>query len=168
MIDGNCYDGRMLENPPTAQLIRPGQGLTLSLLGVTITVKASAGSTKGVLTLTEYSAPPRFAGAQPHFHKVMTETFYILEGTLTFTLDGRKVEASAGAYVIVPPMAIHGFSNPTDAPVKFLVTFNPGGMEDYFAELVELARSEGKWPLSDMGKVVALARRYDTYPPEER
>jgi hypothetical protein len=46
-------------------------------------------------------------------------------------------------------------------------TFNPGGMEGYFAELFELIRGEGKWPLSDMGKVTALARRYDTYPPNE-
>ncbi|MDB5290839.1 MAG: hypothetical protein JWL69_2080 [Phycisphaerales bacterium] len=40
-------------------------------------------------------------------------------------------------------------------------------MEGYFAELFELIRGEGKWPLSDMGKVTALARRYDTYPPNE-
>ena len=45
-------------------------------------------------------------------------------------------------------------------PEKYM---SPGGFEKYFDELVILFKEEEKWPPSDMGKLMGLFGRYDTY-----
>jgi quercetin dioxygenase-like cupin family protein len=49
------------------------------------------------------------AGPGPHRHPY-EETFVILEGSATFTVDGEAIEATAGTIVVVPAGAVHGFS----------------------------------------------------------
>lgn len=156
-------------HPLSHSFLKSGTGKTFALHGVRITVKASADSTGGVLTLTEYHAPPRFPGPPPHFHRRITETFYVLSGALTLCVDGATIEAAPGDYVIVPPGVVHAFRNASDHPTRFLATYNPGGMERYFEELFALMQSEPAWPAAaDFSQIAALARRYDTYPPDER
>ena len=48
-------------------------------------------------------------GPGPHTHPY-DETFVVLEGSATFTVDGRDVEAGAGTVVVVPAGAVHGFT----------------------------------------------------------
>jgi quercetin dioxygenase-like cupin family protein len=48
-------------------------------------------------------------GPGPHRHPY-DETFVILEGSATFTVDGETIEAVAGTIVVVPAGAAHGFS----------------------------------------------------------
>lgn len=143
----------------------PGTGEVISLLGVQVLMKATKGDTAGQWALIEYSAPPQFRGPAPHWHKVMQEGFYVLEGTMTIRVGEESVPAPAGTFVFVPPGTVHGFSNGTDQPARMLVFMTPGGMEAYFAELAVLVKSEPSWPPADMSKVMELASRYDTYAP---
>ena len=48
-------------------------------------------------------------GPGPHTHPY-DETFVVLEGSATFTVDGRDVEAAAGTVLVVPAGAVHGFT----------------------------------------------------------
>ena len=41
----------------------------------------------------------------------------------------------------------------------------PGGIEKYFEELRELMAAEPSWPPEGMEPVLAIMRRYDTFPP---
>ena len=66
----------------------------------------------------------------------------------------------------MPPGTVHGFSNQTDAPARFLLIASPAGLENYFQELAELIKDEPSWPPKDMSKVVALMAKYDTFPPQ--
>ena len=52
-------------------------------------------------------------GAEPHVHREHTDSFYVLEGELTFRIgpDLERVTAPAGTFVAVPPNVIHGFDN---------------------------------------------------------
>ena len=61
---------------------------------------------------------------------------------------------------------MHGFSNQTDAPAKYLLIASPAGLENYFQKLAELIKDEPSWPPKDMSKVVALMAKYDTFPPQ--
>jgi hypothetical protein len=76
------------------------------------------------------------------------------------------VALGPGAVAVVPPRAVHRFSNPGDAPARFLVLATPGaGLDRYFAELAELIAASPVWPPADPGAVAAIAERYDTFSP---
>lgn len=48
-------------------------------------------------------------GPGPHTHPY-DETFVVLDGGATFTVDGEPVEATAGTIVVVPAGAVHAFT----------------------------------------------------------
>lgn len=151
--------------PPSAHLLPPGAGEMLNGLGVSLTVKTSGALSAGQWFVMEYTAPPQFAGPPPHFHKVMTELFYVLEGVVTFHVGEQTLEAGLGGYVFVPPGTVHSFTNQTTAPARLLCLCTPALLEPYFHELTELVRSAPQWPLPDMRPVLALMAKHDTYPP---
>ena len=47
-------------------------------------------------------------GARPHFHKVSTELYYVLEGGGKVVLDGEEQEVRKGTIVHIPPGVVHG------------------------------------------------------------
>jgi len=150
-----------------AVLLAPGGGPTLSFMGVTIAYKAASQETDGMYALLDYSMPPKFAGPPPHWHKVTNEGFYVLEGKIIFMMDSQVFLGEPGAFVQVPTRTIHKFSNDQDQPARMLSVITPGGFEEYFKELVTLAQSEPAWPPKDLGKLLVLYQKYDTFMPEE-
>ena len=73
-------------------------------------------------------------GAEPHVHREHTDSFYVLEGELTFRIgpDLERVTAPAGTFVAVPPNVIHGFDNEAAEGARFLNFHAPsGGFADY-------------------------------------
>ena len=56
---------------------------------------------------------PEGEGPVLHRHPY-EETFVILEGSATFTVDGETLEASADTIVVVPPGATHTFTTGRD------------------------------------------------------
>jgi mannose-6-phosphate isomerase-like protein (cupin superfamily) len=87
---------------------------------------------------------PGPGGAQPHFHRTMSESFFVLDGTVSI-FDGRSwADARPGDFAHVPDGGVHGFRNESGAPASMLILFAPGApREAYFEGLVELA--EGRW-----------------------
>ena len=96
------------------------QTITVGQLGVRFLVEA--GDSDGSVTVFECFVPAsgRMPGA--HSHDGFEETVYGLEGTLTFTIDGERVEIGPGQGVCIPRGTVHGFSNVTGDDAKFLAT----------------------------------------------
>ena len=63
------------------------------------------------------------------------EGFYVLEGEITFTVDGKEIVAKSGTFVNIPPNVTHSFKNKTNNLAKMLVILAPGGLEDLFVEV---------------------------------
>jgi quercetin dioxygenase-like cupin family protein len=80
----------------TSIAMEPGAGEALWFLGALATVKASSAATAGRVTVAEFLAP-RGHGAPRHIRQDHDQSFYVLEGELTFWLDGETIAASAGA-----------------------------------------------------------------------
>ena len=101
------------------------------------------------------------SGPDAHFHKTITESFYILSGTVRL-YDGTKwMDTTAGDFLFVPQGGIHAFKNESGQPASMLPLFTPGApREDYFETLVEVAR--GNRTLTDE-EWVEFYRRHDTY-----
>jgi mannose-6-phosphate isomerase-like protein (cupin superfamily) len=42
-----------------------------------------------------------------HYHKIMTEYYYVLTGSGTITLDGEKMPIAAGDLIVIKPLTWH-------------------------------------------------------------
>ncbi|KAA3660144.1 MAG: cupin domain-containing protein, partial [Chloroflexi bacterium] len=158
--------------PPkqTPTLLQPGEGETLlEVIGQrVVTAKVKSVETGGRWSLVEYVAPPHFTGPPPHFHREMSESFYVLSGELSVAVENEVSTHSAGSFVNVPAGMTHTFANQLDHPTTFLIWMSPGGFEQYFADLHQLIATEGgQWPLSDMRKVAVIEQKYDINYPQQ-
>lgn len=78
-------------------------------------------------------------GPGPHFHRGMSEAFYVLSGTIALYNGTEWVDGHPGDFLYVPPGGIHGFRNDADAPASVLMLFAPGApREHYFEGLAQL------------------------------
>ena len=99
-----------------------------------ITVLLRSEETGGALALVENRAPAGFRGPPLHRHE-FDETFYVLEGELTFQVVDELVTAGPGEVVFAPRGVPHTFANRGDAPARYLIACTPAGFERYFARL---------------------------------
>ena len=94
-------------------------------------LKASAGSTGGLLTVLSFSldgGPPR------HTHTREDEAIYLLAGRLAVECDGQEFAATPGSLVYLPRGRPHTFRSIGGA-ARGLLIITPGGLENYFAAL---------------------------------
>src|SRR5262249_19296484 len=81
-------------------------------------------------------APPG-GGPPPHVHHFEDESFYMLEGTVTFQADGRTFQAFPGDFVHIPRGTVHSFRNDGKVDGKALVVISPAGpagLQRFFEE----------------------------------
>jgi mannose-6-phosphate isomerase-like protein (cupin superfamily) len=72
---------------------------------------------------------PLREGPGTHVHADEDDSFYVLEGELTFTVDGEEVVAGPGTFVLVPPGVPHGFGNRGDSVVRMVNVHAPAGFD---------------------------------------
>src|SRR4051812_50079945 len=89
---------------------------------------ARAEDSAGELGVIEVGAGPDFPGPPLHHHD-FDETFYILDGELTFQLGDALRTAGPGEVVFAPRGAHHALANLSGAPARYLIICNPGGVE---------------------------------------
>ncbi len=75
--------------------------------------------------IAEIWSTPGGAAPPPHVHRAHAESFYVLEGDLTFTGGDRDVVAEEGSFVQVPPGVGHTFAASGSRPVRFLDVHTP-------------------------------------------
>ena len=105
------------------------------------------------------TGPP--TGPAPHFHRSITESFYVLSGTVRLYDGAEWTDAAAGDYHFVPPGGIHAFRNESGEPASMLLLFTPGApREAYFEGLAELAAS-GRQPTAE--EMTEFYRQHDQF-----
>ena len=103
------------------------------LQGILWTMLADAADTGGRWSMMEQLLP-KGSGPPPHKHLWSDETFYILDGTITFLLEDEIRTASKGAFISVARNTRHAFRGDSDA-ARFLNGYTPASMEALVAEL---------------------------------
>jgi mannose-6-phosphate isomerase-like protein (cupin superfamily) len=149
---------------PTALVLDSGEGDLLTFVGISTRIKVRSEETNGAWTLIESTVEPHFKGFKLHVHQRMTETFYILAGTLTVRYGNEEMQAKAGSMIMVPPGVWHTYSNQSDERARYLLFMSPGGFEKYLEGLAEMIRTELTWPPADKTQLNALAEIYDATP----
>jgi mannose-6-phosphate isomerase-like protein (cupin superfamily) len=109
----------------------------LTARGSTLAFKAVAAQTGGDFSLMERTLPPGGRIPPPHRHTNCSEAFYVLDGTISFWLDGEQLSGGPGDFVLVPRGAGHTFGNQSESPARLLVLHSPA-MDAYFEELHKL------------------------------
>jgi mannose-6-phosphate isomerase-like protein (cupin superfamily) len=79
--------------------------------------------------LSVITVKPHREGPEIHTHSGEDDSFYVLEGELTFSVDGEEVVAGPGTFVLVPPEVPHTFANRSDAVARFINVHAPAGFD---------------------------------------
>ena len=77
-------------------------------------------------------------GAGNHIHANEDETFFIVNGTMQFYVNGDQFCASAGTTVYIPRNATQSVRNVNSKPVHIQITFAPSSIEKYLEEITPI------------------------------
>jgi quercetin dioxygenase-like cupin family protein len=88
-------------------------------------------ATQDALSLVEVTVPAGWDGPPLHHHG-FDETFYVLDGELTFQLEDDVVTRGTGELMFAPRDAVHTLANLSDGSARYLLVCTPGGFERRF------------------------------------
>jgi quercetin dioxygenase-like cupin family protein len=140
--------------------------------GWLLTFLATGEETRGEFALMEQVArkgnvPPR------HIHHREDETFYVVEGEMTFLVGDKTIKATAGTMVFAPRNIPHSFTIDSEQ-VRILVMVSPAGAEGFFKACSVPAPSmtlppHTETPYAEIQKMMALAPTYgfEFVPPQK-
>jgi mannose-6-phosphate isomerase-like protein (cupin superfamily) len=138
----------------------PGEGAAYWVLGGLYEVLASSEETGGASTILKFTIPEG-AGPPPHTHPG-SESVYVLDGRARFNVDGETIEGGPGAFFHFPAGTLENFE--PSGQVQLVVTYEPGGIDKFFAEVGEPAtRREVPPPPEtppDLERLAEVGERY--------
>jgi quercetin dioxygenase-like cupin family protein len=135
----------------------PGQGPNYEWTNDHTFVKVGTGASGGAYTLMEDNLKATFALGL-HLHRQHAETFYILDGSVDFYVDGTWMTAGPGATLHIPPGIPHACTiTPGREGGRMLMIFQPSGFDLYLAELSNFTDAD----FADGAKMRALNERFD-------
>lgn len=140
------------------RFVNRGQGETVDLGHIRMRLLAPSSATGGTLGAAE------FRGSEgpwtiPHVHEHLEESFYVLEGSFTFTCGEDTLEAAQGAFVVIPRDTPHVLSAGPGGGT-LLVVWTPGGLEQMFIEIGGLPSES----ITDPKVRAEIAQRHDSVP----
>ena len=102
--------------------------------------------------------------APAHSHDHYEETIYGIEGVLTWTVDGKRIDVGPGQALCIPRGAIHRFDNNGSQDVKALCAITPAAIgPQYFREAAEVIKAAAGGP-PDRVKMAEIMRRHGLTP----
>ena len=118
------------------------ESLTFRTSGTHVRFVAPGSATRGQFGLFELNMQPHTGGADAHFHRTFSESFFVMSGTVEFYNGTGWVLARAGDFLYVPMGGVHGFRALSEEPSSMLILFAPGApREKYFRELAAIRDS---------------------------
>jgi mannose-6-phosphate isomerase-like protein (cupin superfamily) len=136
----------------TEVLDHQGNGEWLQVTpGERFRIRTSVKETKGIYTMLELIADPR-NGVPMHIHQNADEHLVVLEGSLHVANGDKRFDAPAGTTVTIKKGVPHAWCNLMDKPLRMLVVFSPGNIEDLFKATAARESDD----------IAALAAKYGT------
>jgi mannose-6-phosphate isomerase-like protein (cupin superfamily) len=127
--------------------------------GVEVSYLATGASTGGGFGLYRWDFAPGRTGPDAHFHKTLSESFFVVSGTVSLYDGTGWRDANPGDFLFVPEGGLHGFRNESGAQASMLILFTPGApREGYFETLAHAATN----PMTEDERAEFMVR-HDTY-----
>lgn len=120
-----------------ALIVPAGQGRRYEMGGMTSLFLADGAETNDRYSISEWWLEPHQTGPGAHVHEANDDIFYVLQGSATFWLNGKKMLAQPGTFIRAPAGVSHDFANESDARVGLLNIYIPGGFEQDMPAIVE-------------------------------
>ena len=118
----------------------PTEEIRLGQIAIRFLVEGA--SSNGSVAMFELDVAPGAKVPIAHSHDAYEETIYGIEGIITLTLEGRKIEIGPGDALCIPRGAIHRFENLHAATSRTLAIVSPGILTpDYFREIAAVAQA---------------------------
>ncbi len=128
--------------------------------GGTVHYLATGASTGGAFGLYRWEMAADQGGPAPHFHRTISESFYVLSGTIQLYDGSVWRDGRPGDLMFVPEGGIHAFRNVSGEAASMLILFAPGApREDYFETTARMAAG---LRMTDEERT-AFYLRHDTY-----
>jgi len=154
--DGHAFSYDQHEPPedggrPTSEAVVGGEELVVDQTGLRVALLADVEE----IGISETRSEPGLS-APPHVHRSHVESFYVLEGVMTFTAGGRELRAPAGSWVQVPSGMPHTFALTGPEAVRFLNLHTPSCGYGAFLRGLHEARTDDE--------LVAVRAAFDQEP----
>jgi len=162
-VDPPSLSGRKedyVNTNPLVHALGSEEGEAFWFFGGLLTVRASARQPGGRFALTEQLYPGGTA-TPLHSQPEDDESFYVLEGEVTFYLeDGQPIPASAGSFVHVPAGVAHAFQ--VDSETARILNVTTAQHERFFRAVSDPAQARTLPPEAppDMDRLMAAAQEH--------
>jgi quercetin dioxygenase-like cupin family protein len=137
------------------QIEKPHEIIHLGPLALRFLVTADdSGGSVAVMELTVPAG--RRLEAPAHSHAHFEETVYGLEGAITWTVDGRRIDVADGDALCIPRGAVHRFDNNGGRDAKALCVLTPAAIGPaFFRECADVIDAAAGGP-PDVARLVAI------------
>lgn len=151
-------------SPDTARpvVLQADEGRLVHAFGDSILFKLTGAETAGTLAVGLDTTPP--GGGPPlHYHRNEDELFLVIDGTVSYCVEGTWTDLGPGGLAYVPRGVVHTFQNRTDAPVRHWILTTPHGFERYFERCAAVFATPGA---PDMAQIMAISDEHGiVFPP---
>ena len=151
-------------NEVQVSVVGPADGETLQLGSTRMRILEDGSTTAHRLGIGEITIAPHTTGPIQHRHAQHDEGFYVVSGTVRFTVGETDHDAAQGTLVMIPPGAPHTFANLSDEPAVLLNTFTPDLYVQYFRDLKDMIAGGQGMTAENTARVMS---RYATTPATE-
>ncbi len=128
----------------------------LDVLGEPCLTKLAGSDTDGAAAVVHLTVP-KLSGPPLHRHSREDEWFYLLDGELTFDVDGQRFSAGPGSSAFAPRGTVHTYQNFHDEPARLLVMVTPAGLDRFFDDVSALNKGLSQ---PDYARVEQLMQSY--------
>jgi mannose-6-phosphate isomerase-like protein (cupin superfamily) len=143
--------------PPAPLAVKAGAGEARWFFGTLATIKLTSAQTRGEMSVLEVLAPAGLS-APLHVHYRDDETFWILEGEVTFEVGDERIVAGPGDCVFGPRDIPHRFEV-GDEPARMIWVLTPGGFDEFAMAASEPAKELAPPPPVPAEEMPALLER---------
>ena len=123
--------------PDGSIVLKSDEGRKYSMGTMTAIFKADEEETKEKYCVSEWWLDPNSEGPGAHKHEGNDEVFYVIEGTTSFLVGDKWIEANKGTFIRIPAQTMHDFANRTNNRTGILNFFIPWGFERNMPAIVK-------------------------------
>ncbi|MEW6211447.1 MAG: cupin domain-containing protein [Acidobacteriota bacterium] len=116
--------------------LSPGEGRAYRMGRISAVFKADGDETDKRYSISEWWLEPHTAGPGAHSHPE-DDVFFVIEGTMSFLIGDRWIDAPRGAFVLAPGGVTHDFENRSSSRAGVLNFSVPGDFEVNMPEIVK-------------------------------
>jgi len=138
-------------------VVKRDQGEQLKVMGAGVRFLCEAEKTGNAWSLMEVVLP-KHSGPPPHHHP-WDEAYYVVEGEVEFSIDGKPQIVGAGEFVYAPGGTPHGFQGASDRPSRVIIFDAPAHAEAFFREVDREVREMPR----DLPKALEIGERHDIH-----